>query len=62
MDPQRRVIENGALAIQGSRILALGHSPEVMAKYHAPQVIDAARKVVMPGLIDGHAHAGHGLG
>ena len=25
------------------------------------QVIDARRKVVMPGLIDGHGHAGHGL-
>ncbi|MBD3306001.1 amidohydrolase family protein [candidate division KSB3 bacterium] len=61
MDPERRVIEDGAVAIQGDRIAAVGTTNELTAQYHAENVIDASRMVVMPGLIDGHAHAGHGL-
>jgi len=61
MDPQRRVIENGAVAILGDRIVAVGTTQELAARYAAKQTIDARRKIVMPGLIDGHGHAGHGL-
>ena len=31
------------------------------ARHRASRVIDASGKVVMPGLIDGHGHAGHSL-
>ncbi len=61
MDPARRVIEDGAVAITGDRIVAVGPSAEVKAQHSAPRVIDAHRKAVLPGLIDCHAHAGHGL-
>lgn len=61
MDPQRRVIEDGAVAIEKDRIVAVGSTEEVLARHRAPTVIDASRKIVMPGLIDGHAHAGHGF-
>jgi cytosine/adenosine deaminase-related metal-dependent hydrolase len=61
MDPERRVLERGAVAIQGDRIVAVGDSDTLARSHPAPRVIDASRKVVMPGLIDGHAHAGHGL-
>ncbi len=61
MDPQRRVIENGAVAIEKDRIVAVGTTDEVLAAHKAKTIIDASRKIVMPGLIDGHAHAGHGL-
>lgn len=61
MDPQRRVIENGAVAIDKDRIVAVGTTEEVLAAHRATTTIDASRKIVMPGLIDGHAHAGHGL-
>ena len=61
VDPDRRVIENGAVAIKGDRIIAVGTTEEVMAAHKAPTVIDATHKVIMPGLIDGHAHAGHAL-
>ena len=61
MDPGRRVIENGAVAIGGDRILEVGSKGEVEAKHQADRVIDASGKVVMPGLIDGHGHAGHSL-
>jgi 5-methylthioadenosine/S-adenosylhomocysteine deaminase len=61
MDPQRQVIENGAVAIEKDRIVAVGTTEEVLAAHQAPTMIDASHKIVMPGLIDGHAHAGHGL-
>ena len=61
MDPDRRVLEDGAVAVAGDRIGAVGPAPELAAAVRPKRVIDARRKVVMPGLIDGHGHAGHGL-
>lgn len=59
VDDARRVIENGAVAITGDRISAIGTVEEIGTD--AAQVIDARGKAVLPGLIDVHAHAGHGL-
>jgi cytosine/adenosine deaminase-related metal-dependent hydrolase len=61
MDPERRVIENGGVAIASDRIEAVGTTQELEGTYQAKRVIDARNKVVMPGLIDGHGHAGHSL-
>ncbi len=61
MDPDRRVLEDGAVAIAGDRIRAVGTSRDIRAAFRGRREIDARRKVVMPGLIDGHGHAGHGL-
>ncbi len=61
MDSARRVIDDGAVAIRGDRIVAVGTTRELSAQYEGRETIDATRKIVMPGLIDGHGHAGHGL-
>ncbi len=61
MDPQRSVLDDGAVAISGDRIVAVGPSSALGAAYAPRETIDARRKIVMPGLIDGHGHAGHGL-
>ncbi len=61
MDSARRVIDDGAVAIRADRIVAVGTSADLAARFTGRQVIDAKRKIVMPGLIDGHGHAGHGL-
>lgn len=61
MDPRRRVIEDGAVAIVADRIAAVGSSADLAKMFRGRRTIDARRKVVMPGLIDGHGHAGHGL-
>lgn len=61
VDPQRRTIEDGAVAITGDRIVAVGPRDEVMAAHTAPVVIDTRNHAILPGLIDAHAHAGHGL-
>ncbi len=61
MDSTRRVLDSAAIAITGDRIVAVGPSAELVAKYSAKETIDGSRKIIMPGLIDGHGHAGHGL-
>jgi len=61
MDSARRVLEDGAVAVLGDRIVAVGPTAELRARFAPRDTIDATRKIVMPGLIDGHGHAGHGL-
>lgn len=52
-----KIIPDGALAIGGDRILAVGSSDRIRADYQARQEISAAGRVVMPGLVDPHTHA-----
>ena len=57
MDAERRVIEDGAVAVRGEAILAVGKRESLEAGYAAARRIDARGKLVMPGLINGHTHA-----
>ena len=59
MDPERRVIPDGAVAIRDGAIVAVG--PAAALPQQATRVIEARGHAILPGLIDGHAHAGHGL-
>lgn len=61
MDPQRRVLTNSTVAIDGNRITAIGPTERLRKQFDANHVIHAKGKVVLPGLIDSHGHAGHGL-
>jgi cytosine/adenosine deaminase-related metal-dependent hydrolase len=61
VDPQRRIIEDGAVAISGDRIVAVGPTADVASRFPADVTIDAGGKAILPGLVDSHAHAGHGL-
>jgi len=56
MDASSRVIENGAVAIKAERIVAVGTTAEITGRYVSARVINAAGKVVMPGLINTHGH------
>jgi 5-methylthioadenosine/S-adenosylhomocysteine deaminase len=56
MDVARRVIEDGAMAIKGGRIEAIGPRATIEGQYSASETIDASGKVVIPGLINGHTH------
>ncbi len=61
MDRERRVLEHGAVAIEGTRIATVGRAFDLNAAYPGAERIDATGHAILPGLIDGHAHAGHGL-
>jgi 5-methylthioadenosine/S-adenosylhomocysteine deaminase len=61
MDGQRRVIVDGAVAVQGESIVAVGASAAIESRYEAAKRIEARGALVMPGLINGHAHAAMSL-
>jgi len=56
MDADRRIIENGALAISGNKIQDIFSAGELPQIYHARKTIHADGKVIIPGLINAHSH------
>jgi 5-methylthioadenosine/S-adenosylhomocysteine deaminase len=56
MDPRHTVYAEGAVAVRGGRILAVGPRQEVAGRYRAPRTLDAGGGLLLPGLIDGHTH------
>lgn len=58
LDPARRVLEDCALRVQGDRITAI--DPDLRPE-PGEKVIDCRGKLLIPGLIDAHGHAGHCL-
>ncbi|MFY7745203.1 MAG: amidohydrolase family protein [Erythrobacter sp.] len=57
------VIENGMIVIEGDRITGVHDATVVkMAFPEGTRFIDASGKVIMPGLVDAHAHGAYGVG
>ncbi len=56
MDPE--VPQAEAMAIAGGRIVAVGTADEIVAGFEGPETVveDLGGRVVVPGLIDAHAH------
>lgn len=57
LDDHSQIIEEGALAIKGEKIEALGRKSDLQARYRASMVLNADGCIVMPGLINAHTHA-----
>jgi len=55
--PDMTLHPDSAIAIDSTKIVAIGDSPEMEREYAARQRLDGTGKVAMPGLIDGHTHA-----
>ena len=58
---QRRVIENGAVAVTGGRIVGVGTRAEIDAKFQAKHRLDRGDAILAPGLINTHTHAAMSL-
>lgn len=56
MDPSRHIYDDGAVAISGDSIIAVGPRQNLEDKFTAKQTINARGKLVMPGFINGHTH------
>ena len=55
VDPERRIIRDGAILIDGQRITRVGKAAELQS-VTADQVIDAREMVVTPGFCNNHMH------
>jgi cytosine/adenosine deaminase-related metal-dependent hydrolase len=61
VDSDRRVITNGAVVIEKDRIKDIGKTDAIAAEYTSRKVIDGRGMLVMPGLVNLHFHAYHGV-
>jgi 5-methylthioadenosine/S-adenosylhomocysteine deaminase len=61
MDAARRIYDPGAVAVRVDEIVAVGPAAEIDSHYEAAKTIDATGEIVMPGLVNGHAHAAMSL-
>ena len=57
VDGNRRVLNPGSIAINGSNIAAVDTPANILSRFKGADTIDATGKVVMPGLINTHTHA-----
>jgi 5-methylthioadenosine/S-adenosylhomocysteine deaminase len=60
-NPARPVIENGAVAIAGARIVGVGTRAEIDARFQAARRLDRPQAILAPGLINTHTHAAMSL-
>jgi imidazolonepropionase len=51
-----RLLENGGIAIEGKKIVAVGPSDEIAELYPDSERIDCSGKTVLPGFVDSHTH------
>ncbi len=57
VNPKREIYTDGAVAITGDRIVAIGKTADLEREHRsAKQVMDGRGRVVLPGLIDCHIH------
>lgn len=61
MNANRDIITDGAIAIDGNRIVAVGKAKDLLAQYAEDEVVDVHGKLMIPGLIDTHVHVAQAL-
>jgi len=56
MNQQFDIIHDGAVAIQAEKIVAVGSSADIAARYESDRVVSCAGQYIMPGLVNAHTH------
>ena len=56
MNKNYDVIPDGAVAIRGNTVVAVGPSEELLGTYSADEQIDYSGRVLIPGLVNAHTH------
>jgi 5-methylthioadenosine/S-adenosylhomocysteine deaminase len=59
VDETRRVIRDGAVAILGTDIVAVGKRVDLLNQFDAKTVRECRNKLIMPGLVNSHLHFYH---
>jgi len=57
MDDEGRIVEDGAVAVQGGALVAVGPAAEVRSSFTAANVHDCRGRLLIPGLVNAHTHA-----
>jgi 5-methylthioadenosine/S-adenosylhomocysteine deaminase len=55
------IVDNGAIAIKGERIVAVGPRAQIDARYRSANRIDQTDAILAPGLVNTHTHAAMSL-
>lgn len=64
MDASRRIIIDGAIVVQGNKIVAIEKTSTILAKsagYRDAKITDCTNRIILPGLINTHAHLAQSL-
>ena len=56
MNDKYDVYEDGAVAIRGDAIVAVGPTEAIVRDYQAAETVDCTDSVIMPGLVNAHTH------
>jgi 5-methylthioadenosine/S-adenosylhomocysteine deaminase len=56
MNGKYDVFEDGAIAVRGDSIVAVGETSEIDQAYRADETVDCPDTVIMPGLVNAHTH------
>ncbi len=56
MDADGTVLEDGAVAVRGARIEAVGDADELRSRFPQARVVSTEGRIVLPGLINLHTH------
>ena len=49
-------IENGAVAVEDSNIVAVGSKPDIVSRFPEAKISDFGHAVILPGLVNAHSH------
>ena len=60
-DGERRILPDGAVAVRGSRIVAVGPRQDLASRFIPERRLGGRRALVLPGLIDCHSHLAQAL-
>ena len=56
MDSERRILQDGAIAIQADQIIGVGEKDQILSEYESENQIDFGSQLLMPGLVNAHTH------
>ena len=56
MNALRDLVPEGAVAIKGRDIAAVGSTAEILASWEAGEIVDCGGAAILPGLINAHTH------
>jgi cytosine/adenosine deaminase-related metal-dependent hydrolase len=61
VNPDRDVILDGAILVQGDKIADIGKAEALVSKYTEEETVDLEGRIIIPGLISTHMHTAQTL-